>query len=43
MQSGDGGVGGEAESRDVGADQREAQRVHDGRELVPGRGRGLHR
>lgn len=37
FQSGHGGFGGETEQRDVGADQREAQRVHDGRITVLGR------
>lgn len=44
------GSGGEAEQRNVGADQREAQRVHDGRIALSGRlddtgrdGRGAQR
>jgi len=44
------GTGGEAEQRNVGADKREAQRVHDGRIAISGRfddtgrdGRGAQR
>jgi len=37
LQSGHGGVGGETEQRNVGANQRKTQRVHDGRVAVPGR------
>lgn len=50
FQSGHCGLGGETEQRNVGADQRKAQRVHDGRVAVPGRlgdtgrdGRGARR
>jgi len=50
LQSCHRGPGGEAEQRNVGADKREAQRVHDGRIAVSGRlddtgrdGRGAQR